>query len=115
MLDRSARLDGLNLEGGTDVAKHRGPKGKRLGVVLLPSLIFGSEVKSTGVLEIGRQNNGLVSGLAGKLNAKIPRVEGDENKVEVLGRKVFVGKRIEAVNRIPERSGISYMFPGQGC
>ena len=45
MLDGGARLHGLHLESRTDVGQRRGPKGKRLGMVLLPSLVLLAEVE----------------------------------------------------------------------
>jgi hypothetical protein len=40
--------------------------------MLLPALIFGSKVKSSGVLKIWWQYNGFVAGFAGKLDSEVP-------------------------------------------
>jgi hypothetical protein len=114
MLDRCAALDGLDLQGSTDVRQRRGSEGERLGVVLLPSLVFGTEVESTRVLEIGRKNNGLVAGFPRKLDSEVPGVEGDEDKVEVLRGQVLRGKRIESVDSISKGTSVTYVLPGQG-
>lgn len=115
MLNRSAGLNGLDLESSTDVAQHGWAEGQRLGVMLLPPLVLGTQVEGPGVLEVWRENHSLVSGLTGELDPKIPRVESDEDEFEVLRGQVLVGERIEPVNRVPKRSGISYVFPSESC
>ena len=50
MLDRSTRLDRLDLQSSTDVRKRRRSEWERFGMMLLPSLVFGSEIKGTRVL-----------------------------------------------------------------
>lgn len=47
VLDRGAGLHRLDLESGTDVGKRRRAEGQRLRMVLLPSLVFGSEIEGT--------------------------------------------------------------------
>jgi len=83
-------------------------------MVLLPSLVLGSEIKGARVLQIWGQNHSFVTGFTGKLNSKIPGIEGHEGEVEVLRDKVLRGKRIEAVDRITESSCIADMLPGEG-
>ena len=86
--------------------------------MLLPSLIFGSQVECTGVLKVWRQDNSLISGLAGQLNSQIPGIQSDKNKVETLGCDVLVGKRIKSVDGITKASSIPNMLPGkcrEGC
>ena len=111
VLDRGARLHGLHLERRTDVREQRRAKGERLGVVLLPALILCSEIKGSRVLKVRRKDHSLVTSFPGKLDTKVPSIQSDENKVETLGSQVLIGKRIEPVDRIPKRSGISYVFP----
>jgi hypothetical protein len=53
-------------------------------VVLLPSLVFGTELEGAGVLQIGGKHDRLVAGLAGELDPQIPGLEGNEDEVEVL-------------------------------
>jgi hypothetical protein len=72
VLNRGGGLDGFNLKGGTNVRQRAGAEGKGLGVVGLPSLVFGAKIESPGVLEVWRKHNSLVAGLARQLNAEIP-------------------------------------------
>jgi hypothetical protein len=50
MLDRCTRLDGLDLESGANIGEHRRSEWQRFGVVLLPALVLGTEIKSARVL-----------------------------------------------------------------
>lgn len=72
MLDRSRSLHRLDLECGADVSERAGAEGERLGVMLLPSLVFRPQIESLGVLEVWRKYNSLVSCFAGELNPEIP-------------------------------------------
>jgi hypothetical protein len=83
-------------------------------VVLLPALILCSQVKGAGVLEVGREDDGLVASLTRKLDAQVPRVEGDEGEVEVLCRQVLGRKGVKAVDSIAEGPSIANVFPSQG-
>lgn len=114
MLDGSAGLDRLDLQRSADVRQHGGPEGQRLRVVLLPALILRPQVEGAGVLEVGREDDGLITGLARKLDTQVPRVEGDEGEVEVLCCQVLGGKGIEAVDGIAEGASVAYVLPGQG-
>lgn len=111
VLDRGTILDRLDFQGSTNVGQRRGAEWKRLGMVLLPSLIFGPELKGARVLKIGGQHNGLVTGLTGKLNAQVPSFERDENEVKVIREQVFGGKGVETVDGIPESARIPDVFP----
>lgn len=119
VLDGGAGLDGLDLESGADVGEHGRTKRQRLGMVLLPALVFRSQVKGSGVLEIGGENDGLVTSLTGKLNSKIPGIESDKGKFEVLGGQVFGSKSIESRDGVSKGSRVSNMLPGEsgqaGC
>lgn len=84
-------------------------------MVLLPSLVLGSEVERAGVLEVRGQNHGLVTGFTGKLDTQVPSIEGDEDEVEVVADQVLGCESVESVDCVSERSRISYMFPCQGC
>lgn len=68
VLDGSRGLNGLNLESGANVGEGAGSERQRLGVVGLPALIFGTQVESTGMLQIGGQRHSLITGLAGQLH-----------------------------------------------
>ena len=111
VLDRGAGLHGLHLECRTDVREQRRAEGKRLWMVLLPALILCSEIKGSRVLEVRRKDHSLVTSFSGELNTKVPSIQCDEDKVQTLGSQVLIGKRIEPVDRIPKRSGISYVLP----
>jgi len=85
----------------------------------LPTLVFGSEIEGAGVLQVRRQDNGLVPSFARKLDTKVPGVECDESKLQILGYDVFLGKLIESIDSISEGAGVPYVFPGErseaGC
>lgn len=115
MLDGSARLDSLDLQGCADVSQRGGSEGQRFGVVLLPSLVLGAEVEGTRMLEIRWKYNGLVAGFSGKLDAQVPCVESHKDEVEILRVEMLGGKGIEAINSVPEGTSISNVLPGQGC
>ena len=89
VLNRGARLDGFHLEGSADVREGRRAEWQRLGMVLLPSLVFGAEIKGSGVLQVRGEHNSLVAGFSGKLHAKVPGIERHEDKIEVLRREVL--------------------------
>ena len=63
------------------------------------------------MLEVRRKNNGLVTGLSGKLDPKIPGVKSHKGEIQVLGQKHLLCKRIEAVDRIPEGTSCPNMLP----
>ena len=114
VLDRGGGLHGLNLESSADVGQVAGAEGQRLGVVLLPTLVFGAQVKSPAVLEVRGQDYGLVAGFPGQLDAHVPGVECHEGEFEVLGEEVLLGEGVEAVDGIAEGSCGADMFPGEG-
>jgi hypothetical protein len=82
-------------------------------VVLLPALILGTQVKGARVLKVWREHHRLVTGFAGELYTKIPRIQGDKRKIVVVGHQVLLGKSVEAIDGITERSGLSDIFPGE--
>jgi hypothetical protein len=102
VLDRGGGLDGFNFEGGTNVRQRARAEGKGLGVVGLPSLVFGAEIKSARVLKVRRKHNGLVAGLARQLNTEVPGIQGHKGEFQVLRQQVFLGKRIESVDSVTE-------------
>lgn len=119
VLDGSRRLDGLDLEGSTDVRQSRRAKGQRLGVVGLPSLVFGAQVEGARVLQVGREDDGLVARLTRQLDAQVPRVERDKGKLEVVLGEVLGSELVEAADGIAERACIADVLPCQrreaGC
>lgn len=82
--------------------------------MLLPSLVFGAQIEGARVLEVGGKDNGLVAGFPGQLHAQIPSLKGDENEVEVRAGQVLGSESIEAVDGIPEGTGVTDMFPREG-
>ncbi len=114
VLDGSTGLNSLNLKGGADVGQRGGSEGQRLGVVLLPSLVFRAEVKSSRVLEVRRQNHSFVSGFPGQLNPQIPGIERDEDEIQILGCEVLGGEGIEAIDCVPESASVSNVLPCEG-
>jgi len=113
VLDGCTGLDGLHLKGSTYISQGRRPKWKRFGMVLLPSLVLGTQIESPGVLEIRRENDRLVSGFPRKLDTEIPGLKGDEDKFEVLRRQMLGSEGIETVDGVPEGSSIPNVLPGQ--
>lgn len=82
-------------------------------MVLLPALVLGAQIESTRVLEVRRQDYGFVTSLAWQLDAKVPRIQSDEDEVEVLGCEVLVGKRIESRDGVSKGTRVSYVLPGE--
>lgn len=84
-------------------------------MVGLPALILCTQIKCARMLEIRGEDNGLVTGLAGQLDAEIPGIEGYKGKLVVLGDDVLLCKGIESVNGIAEGPGVPDLVPGEGC
>jgi len=84
-------------------------------VVLLPSLVFSAKVEGTRVLEVRWQHNSFITSFTRKLDTKIPGIERNERKVEVLRGQMFGGKGVEAVDGISESARVSDMFPCKSC
>lgn len=80
-------------------------------MVLLPSLIFSTEVEGSGVLEVRGKDNSLVTSFARKLNAKVPGFESNEDELEVIAGEVLGSEGVESIDGIPERAGVSNVFP----
>jgi len=66
------------------------------------------------MLEVRRQHDVLVATFPGKLDTEIPRLQRDEDKLEVVLQQMLVGEGIESADSIVEGAGVSDMFPGQG-
>lgn len=113
VLDRGRRLHGFDFESSTDVGQRAGPKGQRLRVMRLPSLVFGAQVEGARVLQIRRQDDGLVAGLTGQLHPQIPRIQRHKRKLEVLADQMFLGERIEPVDGITKGTCRADMLPCQ--
>jgi hypothetical protein len=114
VFDRGRGLYGLDFEGCADVGQRAGAERQRLWVVRLPSLVFAAEVERARVLEVRWQDDRLVTGLARQLYTEVPRVEGHEGKLQVLGNEVFLSKGIEAIDGVPESSSVADVFPCEG-
>lgn len=81
-------------------------------MVCLPALVLGAQIKCAGVLEVWRQDNGLIAGLARQLDTQVPRVEGHECEFVLFGDDVLLCELIEAVDGIPEGAGVPNLIPG---
>lgn len=115
VLDGSRRLDGLDLEGGTDVGQGAGAEGQRFGVVSLPSLVLGTQVEGARVLQVRGKDDGLVASLTGQLDAEIPRVQSYKGKLVVVLGEVLLGELVQAVDGIAERACVADVLPGKRC
>lgn len=113
VLDGGGGLDGLDFEGGADVGERAGAEGQRLGVVSLPSLIFGTEVECPGVLKVCRKHDCLVPSLTRQLYTKIPRIQRHKGELQVLADEVFLGESVEAVDGVAESACRADVFPCQ--
>jgi len=102
VLDRCRGLDRLDLQGRTDVGEGARSEGQRLGVVLLPTLIFGTKVEGPRMLKVWGQDDGFVPCLSRKLDAEVPRVQRDKREFEVIRQQVFLREGVEAVDRVTE-------------
>jgi hypothetical protein len=79
-------------------------------------LILGTQVKRSGMLQVRREYDSLVTSLTGQLYAKIPSIKRDEGELGIAGQ-VFLDELVEASNGITERTSLANMFPserGQG-
>jgi hypothetical protein len=114
VLDGRRGLYGLDLKSGADVGQGARAEGKRLWVVCLPPLVFGTKVEGAGVLEVGGKDDGLVAGLTGKLHTQVPRIERDEGELEVLGCNVLSVEVVEALDGVSERTCAADLVPGEG-
>lgn len=115
VLDGGGGLHGLHFEGGADVGEGAGTERQRLRVMSLPALILGAQVKGARVLQVGRQDDSLVAGLAGQLHPKIPGVQGHKGKLELFAGEVLLSKRIKPGDGIPESARRADMLPGESC
>lgn len=113
MLNGGRGLNGFDFQSGTDVGEGAGTEGKRLGMVSLPTLVLGTKIKGARVLQVGREDDGLVSSLPRKLHTEIPRVQRHEGKLQVLADEVFLSEGVETVDGIAESACRAHMFPGE--
>jgi hypothetical protein len=113
VLDGRRRLHGLHLQGRTDVLQ--GARAERQGfwVVSLPVLVLGAEVEGTRVLEVRWEDNGLVAGFAGKLDAQVPRIERHERKLVVLWEYVLLAKVGKPLDGVTEGARVAHLVPGE--
>jgi hypothetical protein len=81
--------------------------------MLLPALVLGAQVKGARVLQVRRQHHGLVTSLSRQLDAEVPGIEGDKDKIEVLGREMLIDKGIEPIDGVAETAGGPNMLPGE--
>ena len=81
--------------------------------MLLPSLIFGAEVKGARVLEVWWQDDGLITSLTWQLNAKVPRIQCHKGKLKVLAKEMFLSKIVKGVDGVAKSSSLANMLPGK--
>jgi hypothetical protein len=93
VLDRSRGLNWLDLESSTNVGEIARPEWQRLRVVLLPSLVLGTQVKSTRVLQVRREDDGLVPSFA--------RTKANSSFLESRCSCVKASKRLTASRKVP--------------
>lgn len=113
VLNGGRGLNGFDFQSGTDVGEGAGTEWKRLGMVSLPTLVLGTKIKGARVLQVGREDDGLVSSLPRKLHTEIPRVQRHKGKLQVLADEVFLSEGVEAVDGIAESACRAHMFPGE--
>jgi len=80
-------------------------------MVLLPALVFRAEIKGARMLEVRWEYDCLVASFTRKLDAQIPRVQCNERELKVVWKQELLGKCIEAVDRVTERTGCTNMLP----
>lgn len=78
----------------------------------LPMLVLCSEVEGTRVLEVGRQDDRLVAGLAWKLNSEIPGIQGHKRKFQVVACQVLLCELVKPVDGFAEGAGMLDVLPG---
>lgn len=113
MFDRSRGLDRLDFQCCANVRKCTGAKRKRLGMVCLPSLVFGPQIERARMLEVGGQHNSFVTSFTGKLDSQVPRIQSDKSELEVVREQVFLCEGVETIDRITKGPGVADLVPGQ--
>ena len=66
------------------------------------------------MLEVWRQDDGLIAGLTRQLDTQVPRVKSDEGEFVIFREDVLLSEGIEAVDGVPEGASIADLVPGQG-
>jgi hypothetical protein len=84
-------------------------------VILLPSGVLETELKTPWVLEVGRQGDGLVACFAGDLDAEVPCIEGDKGESFLGVEDVFFGKGVDALDCFAETACVLDVVPRQAC
>ena len=79
----------------------------------MPALVFGAEIERARMLQIRRQDHGLVTGRTWKLHPEVPAVKRDEGKLQVLGEQVLLGKGVEAVDGVTESASVPNLVPSE--
>lgn len=82
--------------------------------MLLPAHVLGAQVKGARVLQVGRQHDGLVTGLTRQLHSHVPCVERDKGKVKTGSQQMFVSKGVEARDGVAERAGGDDVVDSEG-
>ena len=82
-------------------------------MVGLPSLVFGSKIKGTRVLQVGRKNDGLIPSLTRQLNPEVPGIECHEGEFKIFRDEVLLGESIKPGDRVSKGSRTADVFPSQ--
>ena len=110
----------FDLKASTNGGEVGGAEREGLWVVRLEGLIFAAKTEEDWVLEVRRENDALVTSLAGQLYAEVPRHESDEGegrsvtRVGILGSEIVLCVGVECENGSAEVSGIADVLPCQG-
>ena len=89
-------------------------------MVRLEGLVFAAKAEQDRVLQVGREDYILVTGLARHLDTQVPRGQGDEGEVwrirrlSVLVDEVLFGVGVEGHDGVTEGTSIADMLPSEG-
>ncbi len=112
--------DLFDLKASTDGGEIRGAEREGLWVVRLEGLVLATKTEENWMLKVRRENDALVTSLAGQLYTQVPRHESDEREgrsvtwVSILGSEIVLCVGVECENGSAEVSGIADVLPGQG-
>lgn len=112
MFNWRRRLHRFHFKGCTDIRECTRAKRQRLGMMRLPTLVFGTQVKSSRMLQIWGENDGLVPRFTRQLDPQIPGIKCHKSKLEVFREKVFLGEGVEPCDCISECTGVPNLVPG---
>lgn len=68
--------------------------------MLLPTSILGAQIERARMLQIGRQNDGLVSRFPRQLDTEVPGIQRDKGEFKIGLDDMFLNERVEPGNCI---------------